>query len=253
MIRVPWRKAGSNTSWKRGDKFAIAIASASDHFTFYGGTALSRTFLNGLRLSEDIDLLSHEVPHKQAARELDSLLAENLEPVFGLVTADRRLSEVTRDTDASIYTIGHSRIKVQLIDGSTYARWPAQSSKIDSRYEGLPHTQLRTFTRTGFVCAKAEAWFERNTPRDLYDLWALSELGAINNEAAGVYKSHGATNSFPQKSQFPRSAPTIEQWSSALSNQCIPKVGPDEAYRVVCNSWLAATDSGAREIPFRDK
>ena len=33
----------------------------SDLFAFYGGTSLSRTILNGLRLSEDIDLLAAAV------------------------------------------------------------------------------------------------------------------------------------------------------------------------------------------------
>ena len=35
-----------------------ALSAHSDQFVFHGGTALSRTFLDGLRLSEDIDLLS---------------------------------------------------------------------------------------------------------------------------------------------------------------------------------------------------
>lgn len=34
------------------------LAGLRDRFIFYGGTALSRTILDGLRLSEDIDMLS---------------------------------------------------------------------------------------------------------------------------------------------------------------------------------------------------
>lgn len=55
-----------------------ALAPHADRFVFYGGTALSRTILNGLRLSEDVDLLSigpRADTNRNAPRDLYDLWA----------------------------------------------------------------------------------------------------------------------------------------------------------------------------------
>lgn len=58
-----------------------AISSESDKFVFYGGTALSRTHLDGLRLSEDIDLLSLG-PRREAAFAIDRAITSSLSRHF---------------------------------------------------------------------------------------------------------------------------------------------------------------------------
>ncbi|MEA5153611.1 nucleotidyl transferase AbiEii/AbiGii toxin family protein [Raineyella sp.] len=225
-----------------------AISSESEKFVFYGGTALSRTFLNGLRLSEDVDLLSVG-PRPQAAVALDRAIRSSLEPNFGLIDAHPRLDQVKADTDACLYPIGDVQIRVQLITGSHYTPWPQQTTPVSMRYSGMPDRVMTTLTPAGFACAKLSAWCDttRNAPRDLYDLWAMAKQGMIDAEAAGTFKRLGATGSYPTRWMFPQKAPTPTQWQDSIGHQCRPQVGPDEAYESVVEAWrTAAEDLGSR-------
>lgn len=220
-----------------------ALAPVSDRFIFYGGTALSRTFLRDLRLSEDIDLLSVG-PRAPAARAIDEAMRLGLERDFGKLTANQRLFEVHTDTTASHYQIGSVSVSIQLIDGQDYTPWPKQRSTVIQRYRGLADLQLNTFTAESFAAAKTTAWCDltRNAPRDLYDLWAMAERGLITPAAAQVYKKFGPTNGFPRRWAFPSTPPSNADWFAALGHQCIPKVGPDEAYQSVIDAWDKAVE-----------
>lgn len=60
-----------------------ALASIDDeHLLFFGGTALSRTHLPSLRLSEDIDLIAR-APSTLVASEIQDALTTALRPVLG--------------------------------------------------------------------------------------------------------------------------------------------------------------------------
>lgn len=218
-----------------------ALAPHADQFVFYGGTALSRTILDGLRLSEDIDLLSVG-PRKDVAAIIDSALRSALERGFGIIEADPWLSQTWNDTTACIYRIGGVQLRIQLIDGRNYAPWPRQQSEVSQRYAGLPNVALTTYTADSFVGGKTVAWCDtsRNAPRDLYDLWALAEAGYITAGAADVYRHHGPSNSFPNRSAFPNTPPTEQEWTDALGHQCIVQVGPTQAYDSVVAAWERA-------------
>ncbi|MCL2653508.1 MAG: nucleotidyl transferase AbiEii/AbiGii toxin family protein, partial [Propionibacteriaceae bacterium] len=147
-----------------------AISPLANNVVFYGGTALSRTFLNDLRLSEDIDLLSVGA-RRPVATLIDDAIRIQLTPGFGPVTADPWLADVRHDTDACVFHVGDIDVKVQLIDGTNYTPWPTQSSTVALRYQGMRDVTMTTLTAAGFVAAKTTAWSDRNAPRDLYDLW----------------------------------------------------------------------------------
>jgi len=162
----------------------VALSSCSDAFIFYGGTALSRTVLPNLRLSEDIDLLSVG-DRRDVAPLIDNAIKSYMEPIFGPILADRWLAKTRRDTSPCLLHIGDVNIKVQLIDGTFTAQWPIQNSVIEQRYRGVPSITLHTYTPRSFVGAKTAAWVERGrvTPRDLYDLWALARDGWIDAQS----------------------------------------------------------------------
>lgn len=220
-----------------------AIAQVSDHVVFYGGTALSRTILDGLRLSEDIDLLT--VSHrKDVAPLLDETIRRTLERGFGLIDANPWLADSKTDSQASIFTIGTVDVQVQLTDGRYRTNWPTQTTWISQRYDGIPAIKLTTLTASGFVGAKTDAWCDltRNAPRDLYDLWALARAGHINAEAAAIYKQLGATGQYPQRSTLPSRAPTGREWDDALGHQCHPQIDPDRALGQVLEAWERAVN-----------
>ncbi|MCL1841990.1 MAG: nucleotidyl transferase AbiEii/AbiGii toxin family protein [Propionibacteriaceae bacterium] len=130
-----------------------AIARHADRVVFFGGTALSRTFLPDLRLSEDIDLLSVGA-RMPVAPLLDEAIRASLEPGFGPVTADPWLADARHDTDGCVFHVGGIDVKLQLIDGTDYTPWPTQTSTVMLRYAGLPDMAMTTLTPASFVCAK---------------------------------------------------------------------------------------------------
>ena len=218
-----------------------ALNPLADRFVFYGGTALSRTFLPDLRLSEDIDLLSNGA-RRDVAPLLDQELRDYMEPRFGELTADPWLADATRDTQACVLRVGRVDVQVQLIDGRDYPNWPTQHSTIEQRYAGIPEATLHTYTAPAFAGAKTSAWIEttRNAPRDLYDLWALACAGHIDVDAARLYRRHGPTGGYPERNLLPAAPPSEREWQDALSHQCIPQVTAADAYETVASTWARA-------------
>ena len=215
-----------------------AISQSTHDVVFLGGTALSRTLLTDLRLSEDIDLMPIG-PRSQVATAIHEGFTTHLERGFGQVTADVPLPD-TRHPAASVYAIGGQNVRVQLVERDSYP-WPWQPTAIHQRYQGCPSTTLNILTREGFAAAKTAAWCERNTARDLYDLWALADAGHITPDAADVFRQRGPTNRPPSPTVFPPEPPSEQEWHDALSHQCIPKVSPSDAYRTVVAAWAHAT------------
>ncbi len=222
-----------------------ALAPHAEHFVFFGGTALSRTHLDGLRLSEDIDLLSVG-PRAPVARLLDAAIRDDLERGFGRVEADRDLTGVRRDSDPSIYRVGGVPVRVQLLTGAHYPAWPTAVTRVRQRYRGLPDRMLTTYTPDAFACAKTAAWCDasRQAPRDLYDLWALASRGLITPATAALYRRLGPTGRPPAPGAFPDPPPERE-WQDSLGHQCIPAVGPGDAHALVVAAWAVAGGRGS--------
>jgi len=215
----------------------------ADMFVFYGGTALSRTILDGLRLSEDIDLLTVG-PRGPAATMLDEVLRSGLERRFGVIDARPRLPETRTDTQACLYRIADVTVQIQLIAGDAYTPWPRQASRVSLRYAGLSDVTLTTYSPAGFVAAKTTAWCDttRNAPRDLYDLWALGQAGHINAEAAHVFRRFGPVAAYPRRWLFPQRPPSEAEWDDALAHLGRLAVGPREAYESVVTAWSTAVE-----------
>lgn len=219
------------------------LSAHADLFVFYGGTALSRTILDGLRLSEDIDLLTVG-PRKSAAMVLDEAIRSGMERQFGLIDAHPRLPDTRTDTQACLYDIAEVTVQIQLISGDNYTPWSRQNSQVSLRYGGLGDVTMTTYTAAGFVGAKTSAWCDttRNAPRDLYDLWALARKGHINSSAAREFRRCGPTASYPRQWMFPK-PPSAAQWEDALAHLCRVAVGPNEAYETVVAAWGAAVNA----------
>ena len=83
------------------------------------------------------------------------------------------------------------------------------------------------------------AWADRKAARDLYDLWGLALLGAIDDAAAEAFRRHG-TGTLPGDWIFSE-APSEDTWTTALAHQGRIRVGPRDALRVVKDHWNAAS------------
>lgn len=218
---------------------AISRSSVADAVVFFGGTALCRTLLPDHRLSEDIDLMvriGHD--RKAVAHELQSILTRATARTHGTLHWSRALSESPEHAFAS--TDEGITVQVQLLRADDYPRLPTVDRDLDQHYSDVPPARLAVLTQESFVVAKTTAWLERNTPRDLYDLWALTNAGYLGREAVDLYRRFGPTGRTPALREFP-AAPSESDWTQALAHQCRVRTCAEEAFRVVTEAWL---DSG---------
>ncbi|MGY1709139.1 nucleotidyl transferase AbiEii/AbiGii toxin family protein [Geodermatophilus sp. SYSU D00758] len=111
------------------------------------------------------------------------------------------------------------------------------------RYSDAPAATLSTLTAAAFAAAKTVGWIDRHAERDLYDLWALSEHGYIDAEAADLLARLGPTGGQVAPWMFDR-APGEEAWQTALGHQGVVRVSAAEALAGVRGQWQAAVRSG---------
>jgi len=152
-----------------------------DHVVFFGGTALCRTWCPNLRLSEDIDLITAGYPatgpeiltHIQKAKQ--SEFPDFSWGPFGS----------NNDTQTTIVSTGSSDIKVQFVKPRPNEEIiPVEPTSVLLAYSDLPaSTRLTVPTAEGFAAMKLMAWHQRQACRDLYDLAALAEIGALTSSA----------------------------------------------------------------------
>jgi len=156
-----------------------AIADFKTDLVFYGGTGLARTFLEGGRLSEDIDLFTDN--RIDLNLELDlvpDLIFQEFPQAFWLT----RPSLISEPGKALLVCQQGVQIEVQAISaqGRGWSEIPTALSAIQLRYSDVPGIELRTPTLDGFSAMKLAAWFDRATSRDLFDLEGLAHLGPVS-------------------------------------------------------------------------
>jgi predicted nucleotidyltransferase component of viral defense system len=159
-----------------------AIQHIKAEFVFFGGTALSRTYVANGRLSEDIDLYSNN--REFLSRELDHL-PEMIEQEFPGANWEALPSQVSDPRSVLLNCDSSIKIKFQVLDALSRGRQriPIKITDIHQRYSDVPRTKMYVPTFDGFVAMKALAWFDRRTARDLYDLDGLSHRGEVTESA----------------------------------------------------------------------
>ena len=191
----------------------------SEELIFFGGTALSRTYLLDERLSEDIDAA--------------------LARTHGRITWSPGWSRNSAVDPAVAVTPDGIAITIQLLRGAGYEPWPTETREIEQRYRDAPPAILRVPTLQAFAGWKTAAWMDRHAARDLYDLWALDKVGALTAESAALFATHGPTSSPPRSWMF-KGAPSAAEWQAQLAGQTRLTVTAAEALEAVRSAWAAA-------------
>jgi hypothetical protein len=168
-----------------------------DELIFFGGTALSQTYLRDERLSEDIDLITTGHRDDLAAVLTDEIGAA-LTRTHGRPAWSPGWSRSSDVDPAVLVTPEGLAIKIQLLRGTHYEPWPTRMHEIEQRYRDAPPANLRVPTLASFGGWKTAAWIDRRAARDLYDLWALSKVGALNSDAAALFARYGPTGHPPR-------------------------------------------------------
>ncbi|MEZ5378647.1 MAG: nucleotidyl transferase AbiEii/AbiGii toxin family protein [Acidimicrobiales bacterium] len=203
---------------------AIADWPDRDRVTFFGGTALCRTWLPDLRLSEDIDLLLGSPTDGDGLR---AHITRRLRREFPNLTWTGLGSQHQVETWA--LAADDLEVKVQFARRPEWQTIPVAIEPVQLRYSDLsPSVHLRVPTPSGFAAMKLMAWFDRHTPRDLYDLAALADAGHIDETAVTLVRPIAGFT--PGAANLERSVPrsVASSWQTELGHQASDLDSPDD-------------------------
>jgi hypothetical protein len=186
-------------------------------------------------MSEDVDLYADD--RRAVVRRLTDDLPEALRREFPRLRWEPAPDAVRQPGYALLVPDGGLPVRVQVLDGGGYRYWPTERRPVDVRYADVPPVELVVPTRAAFAGMKLYAWADRRAPRDLYDLWALALLGAVDAEAVAVFTA--AVGYRPSPSSFDR-WPDPEQWRVELAHQTAVLPEPEEAAAVVREALIRA-------------
>ncbi len=220
-----------------------------DQIHFIGGTALARTHLPNGRLSEDIDLVAVD-DRKAVAVGLDAALPRALARTHGRLTVDPALGSISDTSGAILRTSEGLTVRMQLLSSRTRTVWPTERRAVVQRYSDAPAAELLVPTLPAFAASKTATWFDRHASRDLWDLWALDRIGAIDAEAEALYRRYGPTNRPPALRDF-TTAPTQADWQNQLAGQTRLTISPEAALTAVHDAWARAINPTRRTQPTR--
>lgn len=219
---------------------AAISATLGEDVLFFGGTALSRTHAPNGRLSEDIDLIAlHN--RRTTAESLEKALPRATRREYPDLRWQPPLTVVRDTTPAVLAAPDGTVVRIQLLNRTGYAPWPTEKRSLVQRYSDAPPAELVVPTLASFAAWKTTAWIHRAAPRDLFDLWLLSNLDAITVEAADLFRRHGPTNSMPTAALFAET-PDEASWRRELAAQTRLDVTAAEALHRVRKAWLSITN-----------
>ncbi|MBF6278336.1 MULTISPECIES: nucleotidyl transferase AbiEii/AbiGii toxin family protein [Nocardia] len=206
-----------------------------DRLHFIGGTALARTHLVNGRLSEDIDLVALDNRTALAA-ELDAALPRSVARTYGRLEWVPPLSNVPDTGAANLRSASGISVKIQLLSPRGRAVWPTELRSLEQRYSDAPPAELLVPTLPAFAAGKTATWHDRRAARDLWDLWALSDAGAIDSVAGDLYRRWGPTGRLPSSHLFER-APGEDDWNAQLAGQTRLAISAETALHTVRDAW----------------
>lgn len=201
---------------------------ASVDRVFFGGTALCRTHLLDWRLSEDLDLLVDDARAEE--RRLSEGLARLLRREHPGVEISWRRDGSTR---VGSFRAGGLVVRMQLVPwDASYRRYPTDSTEVALRYPDLPAAvRLSAPTLVGATAMKLNAWAERHTPRDLADLFGLTQRHGIT--PAAIDLARDVAHALGPWSFETSRRPEAESWRTALAAQMRELPDVDRAFDTV--------------------
>lgn len=221
----------------------LSVLGSLEEMCFFGGTALARTHLAGRRISEDIDLLADD--HSAAADRLRDRLLSDLATEFPALTW-AELSRRSRLMTVTVENPGIPSLKIQIVRTEPHEkRGEYELRDVELRYSDLPESVRMTVpTLPTFAAMKLSAWADRKTPRDLFDLAGLEEIGAIDAGAVEMHRRlFGHAPVVVEFGKLP--ATTANAWFPELGHQTTGLPDADECLARVRAAVEAARASAA--------
>ncbi|MFD6393179.1 nucleotidyl transferase AbiEii/AbiGii toxin family protein [Nocardia sp. NPDC060259] len=132
-------------------------------------------------------------------------------------------------------------VKIQLLSARGRPAWPTELRDLEQRYSDVPPAELLVPTLPAFVAGKTATWHDRRASRDLWDLWALNDIGAIDSAAGALYRRYGPTNRLPTPQLFER-VPDEQDWRTQLAGQTRLVISAEIALTAVRNAWARISE-----------
>lgn len=200
-----------------------------DRVVFIGGTALNRTHLPNVRLSEDLDVyLTEDTPP-----DLVDVLIEGVRLEFPSMSATARTRH--HDVDTTVLEADGLRIQLQVI--SNRPNWldlPKAATPVRLSYSDLPEAaDLIVPTVDAFGAMKLTAYIDRAAARDLFDLAELAKRGTLGEVSLELVQQILGRSLVRQ--EF-KAIPTDDQWNVELSRQVAEPGTPAGALETVVHA-----------------
>jgi predicted nucleotidyltransferase component of viral defense system len=171
----------------------LSRAPLRELLVFKGGTALKRCYFGGYRFSEDLDFtLTGEVPFETIRKELDPVFAE-VRRASGVVFAFHREDRQKHANSHTFYlsyegplsSRAASLVKVDVTIRERLVRAIEEVPVVRgyAEYDDLPDgASVRVYSLEETAVEKVVALADRarNEPRDLYDIWFLTNEGRVD-------------------------------------------------------------------------
>ncbi len=198
---------------------------------FFGGTALAYTHLQDGRVSEDVDLLAE--PRPAIARWLDRELPRLLRREFPGTRWRPAPSAVRPPGSALLVAATGESVRIQVLDRDhDWRRYPVERRQLEARYRDVATTTLLVPTLRSFAVMKASAYGDRHAARDLVDLAALVEFGAVDAETSQLART--VLGRRIRAHDFRR--PPVD-WVASLAHQMASVPDRDECLAQVAAAW----------------
>jgi len=173
------------------------------------------------------------------AADLDGALPRALARTHGRLTLNPPLSDVANTVAAVLRSATGMVVRIQLLSARGRVLWPTERRPLKQRYHDAPAAELTVPTLPAFAASKTATWAERRAPRDLWDLWALDRIGAIDAAALELYRRFGPTNQPPGHYVF-ETPPSEAEWQSQLAGQTRLTINAADALAAVREAWTRA-------------
>ncbi|MGV0745806.1 nucleotidyl transferase AbiEii/AbiGii toxin family protein [Mycolicibacterium sp. XJ870] len=184
---------------------------------------------------------------KDVARGLDTALPRAVARTHGRLTVEPLLRD-TPDTLPVLLRPADGRpVRLQLLSARDRIVWPTELFSLIQRYTDAAPAELLVPTLPAFAASKTATWSDRHAARDLWDLWALSNIDAIDADAASLFRRYGPTNRNPAPYLF-NCAPSDAEWQAQLAGQTRLTVSAGQALEAVRDAWRQASRATPSEV-----
>lgn len=221
---------------------------ASSHFAMKGGTAINLFVQEMPRLSVDIDIvyLPYQVPREEALRAIGTELTAIADRLNGR-GLETRLVPAGQVGDAKILiNDGDVQVKVEanlVFRGSVL---PAEKRPVARRTADQfgVDLSLPVLAVEELYGSKLVAAFDRQHPRDFFDVWQMYETVGLTDAAVECFVTYLAGHNRPiHEVLFPRQKNIEAEYNSSFVGMTTEPVALD--------MLLAARDRIMRELPAR--